>query len=417
MTDSCVETALEKFSHAPATNLTIQNVLAVLFCLFALFPWVNFGLLETDTQPWYGLVAIIYLLTVRRLPVPKRFLIVLLLPSFALLSIAFGNFESLDFILRGFFSYFFFAVGFWAFYIIRLRYGFPWRIFVVSNLIWMLAALMQLYLGSYIFEDFVVTRGSASRGESSLSSEPTFFAVFLFFISWIYVIECGYRPRGWLRVLIILNIIFILFIAKSSMGFLFLIFAAIFFMFAANLFKAVNWAIVFFFSVIIVIFFVELFIPESRLSKLLSNLNDGVFLTVQSDASINARVGHILISLYASVVNLGFPGGFDTFDDISIIYNNDVFDGFFFYSIGSGRIMSYLGAIFYELGFFVGFLYLFFVFKISGVSSRSQIIQGVSLLVFLLAAIPINFPLVSVILVSMHFNKLAGGAGRKIKIL
>ena len=414
MTPPCIETAGKKYSHGPASSLTSQYIFGALFCFFALFPWVNFGLLKTDTQPWYALIAIIYLLTSRRLHVPKGSLIVLLLPFFALLSIAFSNFESLDFILRGFFSYVFFAVGFWAFYNLRLRYGFPWRIFVVSNVIWILASLMQLYFGPYIFEDFIVTRGSPSRGVSSLSSEPTFFAIFLFFISWIYLVECGYRPQGWIRILIILNIIFILFVAKSSMGFLFLVLATVFFMFAANPFKAGKWAIVFIFLGMICIFLIDLFIPESRLNILISKLDDGIFPMLQSDASINARVGHILISLYASAVNVGLPGSFDTFDDISIMYNNTVFDGFFFYSIGSGRIMSYLGAIFYEIGFFVGLLFLFFVINTSGVLSRIQIIQGVSLLVFLLAAIPINFPLVSVILVSFQIKKRTGSARRQI---
>ncbi|WP_143751146.1 hypothetical protein [Marinobacter sp. LV10MA510-1] len=72
---------------------------------------------------------------------------------------------------------------------------------------------------------------------------------------------------------------------------------------------------------------------------------------------------------------------------------NEYYGGIFWYSTGSNKIMSWLGDWSYQLGVF-GILMLVVLFKSLYNGSLTRLLELVVLAVFLLAAIPVGFPLV-----------------------
>ena len=121
------------------------------------------------------------------------------------------------------------------------------------------------------------------------------------------------------------------------------------------------------------------------------------------DASLNSRVESVYYSLVGFYNNYFLPGGFDTFIEMRKQIFNTSENKYFFNRYESNKIMSWVGSILYELGIF-GFMVTVFIFKAIHTNSRGCIFYIITLIVILLSAVPVAFPLVPMVIALIVYN-------------
>ena len=384
----------------------MQYSLGAFFIALAFLPWVNFGLTTLDTQPWSLIAATLFIFSVNRFQITKIsqfFLIAISMSLLLAIVLSFGS--SLFLLFRGMASYLSFIVSFVGMYIYLKRYGIPIKLVIALNTIWLLAAIPQLIVDPLIYEKIIQVRTTPNRGVNSLAAEPTFFALFLIFSSWILFLSTSFNPNKIIKFIIGANILSIIFIAQSAMGVVYLIIAALGVFVALDGQKKTKFFLMLPIITPLIIIFAYHFLDSSRLVGLIKIASDGLFIVVERDASINGRVAHAVLPFFSSGANLGIPGGLDSFGKEAEIINNRLFDGYFYRNVGGNKIMSYLGAFFFELGLFAGILLISFIFYCIGVKNKPQIAQGLILCIFLVGAIPVNFALVPLLLAIGLFQR------------
>lgn len=266
------------------------------------------------------------------------------------------------------------------------KYGVPLKLIVIANFIYIIAAVTQLVFGSFILEGIVNTRTSIGRGVSSLAAEPTFFALILVFFSWIYFLSGGLRSRK-INFLILTNVFFVIFVAKSSMGFMFVLILA--FMIILINFNLKTLFIVLL-SFVFGFMFFDFILQGDRISSFVySFLNEGVFSFYYTDASANARLAAIVLPIHGFIENLFLPAGFSSYYDKSITYGA-AFKGFFWHGYQTDKIMSFVAGFVYELGF-MGLFYLISIIVIMLSAKERPKINVAVFFIFLFSAIPVGF--------------------------
>ena len=114
------------------------------------------------------------------------------------------------------------------------------------------------------------------------------------------------------------------------------------------------------------------------------------------DASINQRAEAVVVSLLGAFWNGFVPAGLDTFLD-SRNAMGDLMGNLFWYPTESSKIMSWVGAIVYELGVFgIAAIGIFSISSFQG-NRRSRVSLAL-LFIILLSAVPLAFPLVPMLL-------------------
>ena len=380
--------------------------------IFALIPWVSFGLNNLDTQPWPFISAIFFLLLIKRIIFPKysaKIFVVAVLGLIYATSIT----SSVDIsIIRGFINYLSLPILYVAFYNYFIRYGVPIKLFVIINFLWIFFGFIELFFPE-IMSLFSKIRTSPARGVTSLSPEATFFGVYLFFSSLLFFELKNLVDNKKIIILLLINFLAVVFLAKSSTVvlfyiiflFSFLIFKFFYVLLDLKIFKKsiknyIVWLIMF---LTIFILFKDVLLGTRiyALSELL--FEKSIMELVIMDASINSRVESIYFSLVGFYKNHFLPGGFDTFIEM----RRQIFDTsetkYFFNRYESNKIMSWVGSILYELGIF-GFMVIVLFFKAIHTNSRVSIFYIITLLVILFSAIPVAFPLVPMIIALKVYN-------------
>lgn len=397
-------------------NLNITKGVANLFLIFALFPYVSFGTNSMDTQPHFivmGILTIFCFMISDRLFLTrgKHLIFLLCVVLLTLLSVSQGN--DLLFV-RAVSSYAAFFVTILATCIYIHRYGIPVKLLVIGNLIYIFASLFQLYFNQHILNFLVIPNSfiDPSRGVSSLTPEPTFFGVTLFFWSWIYLIIYNYKPTNSINLLIIINIFSILLLSKSSMVLVFLVVSIGFL-----ILSFIKKKIVFFLILISLIIVVALLLlittiyPESRLSNLINifiildgNLFDRILKIIRFDASINDRVSNAIFPYLGFILNYGMPGGVNSFYETSV-YLSNYFNGYFWFGLGSNKILSFIGSFIYELGFISLFVLLYFYDFLRDVHNEFRKYEILLLFILLNSAVSVAFPLIGIMIALMYHQK------------
>ena len=383
--------------------IRVDEAFGKLFLFFAFTPWVHWGTNSLDSQPWPILFGLVYIATAnRKFKVNSYFLAfslaVLVFLMFSLLI----NIPSNVFLtIRGFGNYFTFIVVLMASYDFISRFRISNKFLVLINVLWISAALVEIVDPS-IITGISHYRTTSERGLTSLAPEPTYFAIFLFFFSWILLLNNPYKKPISVKLMILFNGLSIIFLAQSAMGVLLLgiVFIALIIW---HLFKKRRrkYNIMVLAGILLASFFVSQlgyeYSEKSRLFKLVNVIStDSIYSVVRSDASINARVQHVVLPIHSSYHNYFIPGGLEGFGEIreQII---DQYDGFFWYRVSSEKIMSWMGSFIFELGIggVISILFIFFVIIVRrGLSSILQI----SVLFFILfSAVPLAFPLVAIV--------------------
>lgn len=377
--------------NSPITlKLNLDNI-AIIVCLF---PWVSFGILDMDTQP-YSLIFILLALINRgkflKLDMAINLSLILIIIGFIISILRTDNiitFQSIRYIYGIFL--FIFSLIFFHDYISRK--GLPLKTIKVANIVYLLVSVLELFIPTLIGA-FTPSRTEISRGLTSLTPEPSYFATFLFFCSFIYWISSDYRLKKNIY-FHFANIVFIILFAKSSIG-LSLIFLSYFIYQIFNI-KISRLLIIILVSILFISSLPEMIdfiVPNSRISNVVSQIYKiGISDIFYIDASFNQRLDHIITSIHASINNFLIPNGIDSF----IAERNKIlpyYSGYFWYANDTNIIMSWIGTMVFHLGIFFLLAFGLIFFKIFYNSYTKNIVAFLIFFLILITPIPVGFPI------------------------
>lgn len=380
--------------------------------IFALIPWVSFGLNNLDSQPWTFIFAIIFFFVIKRIIFPKYSKKIIILVILGLI-FAISMTNSIDAsIIRGLINYLSLPLLYVAFYNYFIRYGVPIKLFIVLNFVWIFFGFLELFFPE-IMSLLSKMRTGPSRGVTSLAPEATFFGVYLFFSSLLFFELKNLINTNKIFILLVINFLAVLFLAKSSMVVIFYVVSLFSFLmfkffdtlrdlkiFKKNIKNYIIWPIIF---LTILILFKDSLLGTRLYSLSALLLEKSIIEIVIMDASLNSRVESVYFSLVGIYKNYFLPGGFDSFIEM----RRQIFDTsetkYFFNRYESNKIMSWIGSIFYELGIF-GIMITAFLFKAIHYKSTSSIFYIITLFVILLSAVPVAFPLVPMVIALIVYN-------------
>jgi hypothetical protein len=394
-------------------KLTVQRIVGAIFVFFSTVSWVSFSTNSMDTQPWFIIFGLLFIISVASFPVKRSVYFVFFILAAVVLTLIFSEIHVNFILARAIVSYTAFVFVFFGFYVYVKQYGFPWRILIFSNIIWLGVAVLQALYGKMMFEFLVSARTTESRGVTSLGVEPAYFGIFLFFISWMYLIAGNYKLPFRIWFLILLNLVFIVFFSQSFMAILFLLIAACFFFIGFFSIRSLIGLSLAFVILFLLVYCSINLMPNTRLFTLCHKIfSTGVFDFVYTDASINQRLADVVFPIQGFFENYGLPGGFHSYSSMHS-HLVDTYKGFFWYGGSENKIMSFLGAFIYELGFFAVFFFIG-LFSMVWDGTRKRFAELGLFIVLLNSAIPVAFPLVAMIFSMLLFFKYRRGIAGQI---
>lgn len=285
------------------------------------------------------------------------------------------------------------------------KYGYPKKIVVVANYIYLIVSLLEA-LNPSILGYLTVSRTDVGRGLTSLTPEPSYFGTFLIFCSLSLFIDSNFNFRRDIY-LHILNLLFIIFLAKSSLAFLFLLVGLLIYFICS-----IRWGKLLFLSCFLLFFInflpalVNILLPETRIRKVVSDAFEfSLYDLFQLDASFNQRLEHIVVSFEALLYNNFLPGGVDSF----VYFRNLIlpkYNGYFWYADETNIIMSWVGDVLFHYGFFGITIFIITTFIIF--QKRSLMLSATLLFLFfiLLTPVPMGFSVTYLILAQLlNYNR------------
>lgn len=322
----------------------LRNPLYLIFLCFVFFPYIAFINFNTDLQPYaFLLSAVLFLTFIFRVTRVEFYLLIILIVSVLVLFISPITFNS----IRSFTNYFsLFFISFVSFRVLRSERFSLNKIVVSTLIVWFIVSLIQqIYSESFLTSLVSEARTTANRGVTGLAVEPTALGiVFIFYIIYLLHQKIKYK-----QLLIIMCIIGIIFLAKSSMAVLFLLI-----LFMCYIIFCFNFRV--FIPVVILslsgVSAISL-MTGSRLKNIFFALINNPMDLLLIDASINARFFHIYFSIKGFIENYFLPNGYNRWveyaqQQTSIYADYVIYEYFGF----KGRIMSGYGGALYELGIF-----------------------------------------------------------------
>lgn len=391
-------------------RFNFSKIFGFVTLFFCLTPWASWGLNTWDSQPWPFLFCLSYiLLNFKSISISYSNLYVIILILVGVSIAGLIDFGSPFLYLRSIVSYLTIPLVVIYFTHFVGRHGRPIKFIVTVNLLWILAGIVEIYYPDQI-ATISAQRTTAGRGVTSLSPEPTFFAIYLFFSSWLLLSLSSYKPNFSTSLIILAMLLSIILLSKSPMGVVFLLLSLPFFLyiiFGAN-------GLLRFFSVFLVIFTVMYFVANfvvgdfldgTRLSNLFTTLiNAGVVDIFLIDASINVRLEHAVMPIYLSITNYFVPYGFGVYGTVRESFGLEI-KNYFWYGSGGHVIMSWVGAIIFELGFF-GLFILGIIYYSCKNKSGLRSAEIILLYFILLSAVPLAFSVVPLLLAVFQLQKL-----------
>ena len=375
----------------PILCFSLKLVLGRITVILSFFPWVGFGFLDLDSQPWAFMCCILYLLACyKSIKLPENFFLII---SVMLAGIFFSLLNTRDvgsfFTLRSVYNYLSVGFFFLGFYDYIIRFGFPYKILLTANYIWLIGAVVEFFNPAFIAY-FAPVRTSFERGLTSFAPEPTFYAIFVFFSAWLLLSFSAYEVKKHAK-FYVASIFCVFFVSKSSTVILYLILAYATYLILKILRSELDRdffnSILLFFCAAMVFFISSKYVENSRVFNIAYVILDsGVVNLFSSDASAGERLDAITHSVTGSAKNFFLPAGLDGFSSV----------------IGS-KIMSWIGDFFHQLGLF-GLLFVLLIFINLWDGTLRNLLEIFLLFIILLSAVPLAFPLVPMLL-SVFFYK------------
>ena len=379
----------------------------LILCCFC-FPYVTPISFGTDVQPWGVLFAtLLSTILLCRGYRFKRIFILLFVPiiaSFLLFPFSDHPFSA----SRSIGGYLTIALIPLVFhYILRSNYEITIKVLKCAVIVYLAVALIQTFVDPS-FMSFVLNRlvGGGGRGVNSLSAEPTFYGLIcLFLLLTISALEMTHKKKY-----IYLLLFQIIFLAQSSLTILLLLVFVLFYVLITVGLKSLFVG----FSVCIVMaYVVSIADIDARFVHLVRQLvsNPEAILL---DGSINSRVANLYFSVKGFFDNYGIPNGFSAFPDYwssEIVKQDILFQSALTAPI---RIMSYYGAMLFELGVIGALIpvsYSIIIFNAYKDNIREFLILLFAINTILFTAVPMSFSLVG-----MYFGALIFKAENRVKL-
>lgn len=364
-----------------------------------------------DTQIFYALFIPLLFLFLKKKSVYHDYGVAFLIIP---ISLFFLIISSLDF--NAFREAFSFISFFLVYFLIvqSIRYGYLKVIYnwsCVASLVYFFVAILQVVFDKYIFDFLVQVRTSDGRGVTSLSTEPTFYGITCIFLTFLILVSTNYRPNLLGKISIALNLISIVFLAKSALAIVFIGIAAAFLLVVFALVDRKRFLYICLSLLIFLFLFVNVFVDVldgSRFILLLGSFMDsGVVYLLNNDASLNMRVAGFFLPIYLAIDNLFMPFGFG-FYPVSLMQLSSEFSGIFRSIVfDNDRVMSFVGSYIYYLGW-LGFVFMIFIFYKAFFShSLNKIIiaEFAFLVLLLINAVPVAMPIVAIVFAVLSERK------------
>lgn len=380
-----------------------------LFLLSCLFPWVSFRVLDMDMQP-YSLVlgALVIIKNYKRVNDYRLIYPILMVSGSIIVALAY---QTIDFLaLRAIASYssvFIISASFLSLGIAKQTIV---SYFSFASFIWASAALVQVIFGAEVLSFLMETRTSASRGVTSLAPEPTFYGIYLIFITWILLQFHDYKASHMgkkEKIAIMVNFISLFLFSKSTMAILFLfVIISIYLLFNVIRKMKISSIVLTIMIVFMSFFAFNAFKKQAVGSRLYDIseqvLNVGVKDVVYADASINQRVKNVVLSIEGAIDSYFIPNGYHQFASVSESLKVK-YDGFFWWGEPSNIILSGIGSAMFELGIMFVFLILYiYSFRRK---NEFKMFEFVTMVTLMFSAIPLSFPLFSMVCVNSTNEK------------
>jgi hypothetical protein len=374
-----------------------------LFISVSMIPFLGFP--QFDSQPFPLLVAIIFIILMMRdhkFILPNKYLIYYLF--FIVVGCYIAYLIDNEFNIRtirgcaGYLSIFIYYLAYDNF--IR-NFGFPLRLIQTFIFIWIIVGVYQLF-NPVFGSSFIAQRITESRGVTSLSPEPTHFGIFIFFSCWLLLLSRKYKIDITNKLIIFFGLLAILFLAKSFMTLLYIIFAILFY--SIYLLARKKYSTLFLYILVMITIIIPIgidFNNSNRILLLTTSLLRGNFEFFLADSSSLSRFNDILFPLVALFKNNFMPGGFSSFGK-----NFYVFSNFFFIPefIHGKKIMSWCMSMWYELGFLGVFAWLSLIMIHKKNVTLRSFLEVSYLFSILLTAIPALFPLPIMVMTLIRYN-------------
>ena len=157
---------------------------------------------------------------------------------------------------------------------------------------------------------------------------------------------------------------------------------------------------------LIIFFLFKDLLLNTRLNFLANRLvnEQSIMKIIITDWSINSRFESVYFSILGSFKNFLLPGGLDSFIEMRQEILSSMQKEIFYNRVEGKKIMSWIGTLSYELGIF-GLIIISLFFLASYRSYRGSILYSFTLFIVLFSAIPVAFPLVSMLFTLMVYKK------------
>ena len=376
-----------------------------LFAYLSIFCYISFlPIFKTDVQPYFVLAGLLFLFSIKPLKLPFEFgyVILIVLVGFIILLLDFIFYDFFEFSksVQKFSKYLVFLISSICFYEYLKLYGFPLKpikVFCYSSLV---VGLIQLIINRRFF-DFFLYRISTddSRGVTSIMSEPTHFGMYCLFL--LLILKVYNYKKNDLYLILLFNIIFL---SQSSQTIFILFIWGSLILFSKKLiFKIIISSLI-----LILLFFYKPFfffldsIINLRISSLFAKLDlNDIFNILIIDQSVSERISHIILSFYWFIESLSFPNLYNNWTVNVNNYNNELLK---FSSIGNGIIISTLGSILFEIGFF-SFPMIYLFYKKHLQLNMNSIIYVIIFSLIFVSAIQFTVPLYALLFSYLVLNK------------
>lgn len=343
-----------------------MKFLIYLFYFFCFFPYIQILPFNTDSQPNALIIAAILCCLGKRDAKMNKSLFFLLLTLMCALIILIIKYPITLLGVRlvgGYVSLF--LISYVAYTSLKITNGIPYKFFIFVVAGWSMVGVFQLFIDLNFFQ-FLLYREAHSdllesgRGVNSLAPEPTFYGVVCLLLAIIN--QLCFRNEKYYRLILFACIAQIFIISRSS-ACIFIIILSFFIYIIYQVFYSIQYRkryILFFLCIIcfsVLFFMIDFSSLESyRIGRLLSLLQKKPSMFLVMDASVNERFNHTFFSLYGFLSDWGIPHGFDAFTEkVLDIRLSGTFSNLFieyFNPKSYLRIMSGIGALFFELGAF-----------------------------------------------------------------
>jgi len=365
------------------------------FFIFCFFPYLSPYPITTDLQPISLILACVIIVLYGRSVLKVDGITAVVIGFIGLVSLV-SIYDVISFgltfnTIRGWLAYSSFAIHFLAFSLIFRNIPTTSVLKYSSKAIWVYIAVAAVqhivnlsFLGYFINLPDTVSFGGG-RGVSSLTAEPTFFALtslLLFLVT--STVSHPYRR----------SVTFAVLLSGSITGlFNLIILAPISFIKRITIIDLIKFIVILMFLMFSTWLILENFFEGSRSQRFFSNIinTGGLWNAAVTDQSGNDRIGSFFISALSIFESGIFPKGFNSWAAYVSGYDGILSETYGAVTTGHGRIHSSLGAIIFELGL-LGVLFTSYMLVVCFQNNR---FVTFGLLLLLCQTTPWSHPLLS----------------------